>query len=359
MEFKLNTNRVSKYYKLTSMGQTARAELLAPEDKLHKNTIPLVNNAYIYGIEIEVEDVRAPIINYDKQPYWNITTDNSLRNNGVEFVSLPLTCNQIEYAMDQLNVSLPTTATFGPRTSTHIHMNVRDLTIDQITCLILLYTSVENLLFNWVGHERDQNIFCIKITETEYIQNLIAFQSTPNEVVHYWNKYTALNILPIESKGTVEFRHLHGTRDKERLIQWINFLSCLKMKAKSSISSDIFQQIQQLNTNSDYEYYVSSLFHGHTDLLLQCTPNLKEAMEEAISYIKLAAIYQQPQETQQGNQFTLQVETVANEQQTTRIGNYTRTIGEMLDDIRIRDTLRTVEQRLMEEPTTGLHPARR
>lgn len=296
MEFSANKNRVSKYFNLPALNQTEREKTLESQDKEFTNTIQMANRTYIFGIEVEVENVQGIRVLYNHQPYWEITADNSLRNHGAEFVSCPLKATQLEAAIHQLNTSLSGYKyDFSPRTSVHVHMNVRDLTMDQITALLLLYTTVENLLFRWVGKERDKNVFCIKLTETDYVKSFLGLSNDPQSTVHYWNKYTALNLHPIESKGTVEFRHLAGTCDKNVILLWVNLLSCLKTYAKNIGSlTFLLEQIYALNSNSEYETFLFNIFGEYTkELVWQDTDKL---MASAISYVKLATLDMEPQE---------------------------------------------------------------
>jgi len=278
------------YFDLPKLGQTPRSEAFAQEDALHKRTIDVESNAYIFGIEVEVENVPNPIINAIYRPYWTLTIDNSLRNNGMEYVSVPLKMNQIEGAIDQLNGSLPTNREFSLRTSVHVHMNVRDLTMEQITNLLLIYTAVEEMLFRWVGQDRDKNVFCVKLLDTEYADTYMRLQTNPNDTVHYWNKYTALNLHPIEEKGTVEFRHMHGTSDKYRLMSWINILACMKTAAKKYSLATLIRELQEMNSSSNYEVFVMAIFGNYAQELLRECKGIQQEMEDAISYIKLATI---------------------------------------------------------------------
>lgn len=290
MELKANTSRISKYFDLPSLNQTEQQQTLKGYDLLHTPSYPLANPAYIFGIEVEVENVPRPHLVPAAQMYWNTTVDNSLRNNGVEFVSLPLKAIQIEGALTHLQQSLPPSAEFSPRTSVHIHMNVRDLSIEQITSLLVLYTTVENLLFRWVGHNRDQSVFCIKLTETNYVQTFLDLHRDPRETVENWNKYTAFNLHPMQSKGTVEFRHLEGNIDIPRILTWINFLACLKTAAKRRPLMQILREVAELNTTSMYEVFVRDLFGEHVYPLLLGVVDLKNLLEESVSYVKLATI---------------------------------------------------------------------
>ena len=102
---------------------TEQLESFQLEDELWPSTLPLVQPNFIFGVELEMENIKTEAKPNKFNNYWTPTTDNSLRNNGVEFVSLPLKAFQIEKAPTHLNNNFST----------------------------LVYTSVEKLLFKWVG----------------------------------------------------------------------------------------------------------------------------------------------------------------------------------------------------------------
>ena len=281
-----NLNKISKYFNLPALGQSQRDKLFAKQDALYKNTRQLHNPNYIFGVEVEVENVREIEVHGEYANYWTTTADNSLRNNGVEFVSLPLRAEQLEAAFVQLKNGINTNHEFSPRTSVHVHMNVRDMTINQINNMLIVYTVVEDLLFNYAGESRKNNVFCIRLQDTDYIRLMQNFQDCPENTVHSWNKYTALNLLPISDKGTVEFRHMRGTLDIDVLITWINLLSCIKTYAKTNRTTDIYKEVLTLNAESNYDVFLYRVF-GELGNYLRTHSNLHVNMKDAISYIKL------------------------------------------------------------------------
>lgn len=289
MEPSRNLNRISKYFNLPTLKQAALTESLKGEDDSWAKTIKMAAPMFLFGMEVEVENVPDPIIRCQKQPYWTITTDNSLRDYGFEFITPPLRADQFEGALKQLNYSLPNNCRFTPRTSVHVHMNVRDLNIEQINSLILIYTVMEGVLFNWVGTRKD-NVFCIPIIDTDYVQNYITFVNDPRDMVESWNKYTAFNMLPVCTKGTVEFRHMYGTANVNVLLKWINILSKLKQFAKKYTLMQVKSTILELNSNSQYEMFIDDVFEDYADELKRTTPNLQESMQHEVSYAKLATI---------------------------------------------------------------------
>lgn len=289
MEPSRNLNRISKYFNLPTLKQAALTEELKEEDASWAKTIKMAAPMFLFGMEVEVENVPDPVIRCQKQPYWIITTDNSLRDYGFEFITPPLRADQFEGALKQLNYSLPNNCRFTPRTSVHVHMNVRDLNIEQINSLILIYTVIEGVLFNWVGTRKD-NVFCIPIIDTDYVQNYITFVNDPRDMVESWNKYTAFNMQPVCTKGTVEFRHMYGTANVNVLLKWINILSKLKQFAKKYTLMQVKSTILELNSNSQYEMFIDDVFEDYAEELKRTTPNLQESMQHEVSYAKLATI---------------------------------------------------------------------
>ena len=289
MEPSRNLNRISKYFNLPTLKQAALTETLKEEDASWAKTIKMAAPMFLFGMEVEVENVPDPVVICQKQPYWTITIDNSLRDYGYEFITPPLRADQFEGALKQLNYSLPNNCRFTPRTSVHVHMNVRDLNIEQINSLILIYTVMEGVLFNWVGTRKD-NVFCIPIIDTDYVQNYITFVNDPRDMVESWNKYTAFNMQPVCTKGTVEFRHMYGTANVNVLLKWINILSKLKQFAKKYTLMQVKSTILELNSNSQYEMFIDDVFEDYAEELKRTTPNLQESMQHEVSYAKLATI---------------------------------------------------------------------
>jgi hypothetical protein len=292
----MNQDKITTFFRLPSLRLTELKTKLADADKKYPTKLSSMTKAYLFGIEVEVENVPNPV---DSLNYWKLTHDNSLRNHGYEYVSRPLRANQIEGAIQELTESLPPDHTFSERTSCHVHMNVRDLTISEIYNLIIIYMVVENVLFKWVGHERDENIFCLPLNETKFYQQIEWFQNNIRETIRNWNKYTALNLLPIQDKGTIEFRHMYGNLNPEILLNWINLLCCIKDTAKRWNTSKLETYIKNLNTNSEYHLFLTEIFGGYTSFFENY--NLQDMMEKPVSQLKLT--FPKPNQSKQQTEF--------------------------------------------------------
>jgi len=257
-------------------------EITSFEDKQFISSIPLSEKNTYIGIEVETENVRAFIS--DHSPYWKITEDGSLRNNGREFVSVPIKAFRVENALTSLfKYQINQDIEFTERTSIHIHMNVRTMTLEQLKTMILLYLVFEKALFRYVNAERYNNIFCVPLNETSFGENLTHLFHSDRLAIN-WSKYTALNLCPIFEKGTIEFRHLHGTKDIPEIVNWINLILCLKKAALKNSSEYLWDKVRTLNTSSQYHEFANEIFG--TFITNLDDRSLIEDMSSCVTYVK-------------------------------------------------------------------------
>ena len=186
-----------------------------------------------FGIEVEVENFN---LNLEEVPtkYWNATSDSSLKVHGVEFVSRILKYEDIPEALNVLfsvKDFASKKATFGPRTSIHIHSDATWMnSMQQVVPLIFVYLLAEDLMYAFVEPHRRKNIFCVKTKETTYLRNVFnAGDLTPNNTY----KYAGFNLASLFQHGTVEFRMLEGTYDTEKILKWIKFIDAFQQYART------------------------------------------------------------------------------------------------------------------------------
>lgn len=245
---------------------------------------PVKDRLSFLGIEVETENVANFL--EELSPFWQMVDDGSLRNHGKEFITIPTRASRIEQALTILfNSQLNKNIDFSERTSIHVHLNVRTLTANQLASLVLSYLVFEKAIFNWVGHQREHNIFCNPLTTVPEIDGLM------NKLNHIrdgfdWNKYCALNLAPIYNKGTIEFRHLYGTKDIPILMTWINMILSLKVFALKKDPNAIFKQIRELNTESQYLIFANEIFGREFAKILLDYPNAEEDCYYCVSVIK-------------------------------------------------------------------------
>lgn len=192
-----------------------------------------ITQEFICGTEYEIEDiVKVNLKAYNgvgDSVAWfgdlGAIKDGSLRNNGIEFVTTPVTFERALELFDVLHAGLKLgAAPYTTRTSTHVHVNVASMSIHQLKHFILLYALFEPVFFNYVGDARKHNIHCVPLSYTLLPKH---YGESANSLVDIWSKYTAFNLKPVRTQGTVEFRHLYGTGDKQVYQQWLSMLKDL------------------------------------------------------------------------------------------------------------------------------------
>ena len=257
-------------------------EISSYEDKYFVSTIPIAEKNTYLGIEVETENIL--FWNPDVAPYWKMTEDGSLRNNGREFISVPIKAFRVENALTTLfTKQLNRDIDFSERTSIHVHMNVRTMTLEQLKTMVLLYLVFERALFRYVHPDRYNNIFCVPLNETAFGEKLLSLFHT--DLLQFsWLKYTALNLCPIFEKGTIEFRHLHGTKDIKEIVNWINLILCLKKAALKNSSEYLWEKVRTLNTSSEYHSFANEIFGDFASNLDM--KSIAEDMSSCVTYVK-------------------------------------------------------------------------
>jgi hypothetical protein len=243
---------ISKMYDFPGLNVNREKHMVYEKGKI--NTYPILHPTALVGIEIEVENIRDMVpVDF----YWQYKEDGSLRNHGAEFASIPLRGRQVEFALDYLNTQMHmfNEPDFSNRTSVHVHLNVRDMTWDQIKVFTILYAMYERHFFHQAGTKRESSIFCVPLYKTHQLRH---FMDNPDGSASQWHKYSAVNLGTIIGSescskfGTIEFRHMYGTLDTKLLISWINQILCLRQEMINTTLPDLLDKLKRTNTTSEY-----------------------------------------------------------------------------------------------------------
>lgn len=178
---------------------------------------------FLAGLECEIESIKVP----QNWPGFFVKEDHSLRNYGFEYVSPPDTKENLLRSFKDLHASLAfrkKEEAFSDRTSIHVHVNCRSLDLKQVRNIVLLYALFEEYFFKFTEPSRRHNIHCTPLTET-YLP--VRYCKPLPYLVDSWSKYTALNIVPLKTLGTIEFRHMHGHSDAALLDEWLSTIENL------------------------------------------------------------------------------------------------------------------------------------
>lgn len=219
------------------------------------------------GIEVEVENA----VNRGRltTACWQTHPDGSLRNNGTEYVSRPIPASVSPYALHELLVETldDNQCCFSPRTSIHVHVDFSREDTASVTNAVLLYALFEKLLFRFTGRGRIKNIYCVPLIDTSLLSSM-AHPDTVLTIPHQkWSKYSALNILPLSQYGTLEFRHMHGTFDMNKVCVWIRMLTSLCDYACTADSKKLRETLQNLGPESSILGLMGDVFQGDIEFL--------------------------------------------------------------------------------------------
>lgn len=197
-----------------------------------------------YGIEVEVEhfttlDAEDLLFNNKDIKNFVVHDDGSLYR-GSEFVTkTPHTLNSIVREADILYSKLKeTSATIGDKTSTHIHADVRNFNKAQLFSLFCLFAYYEDDWIEKLDTSRKNNRFCLTYrTCIEYFGKVLSsLRSADSSRIFFRsshsNRYCGLNVDPIHTKGSVEFRFMQGNLDTEKLREWLEIIAKLLDVAK-------------------------------------------------------------------------------------------------------------------------------
>jgi len=207
-------------------------------------------DVFICGTEYEIEDIRKVLLPEfsigSDSPCWfgdlGAVRDGSLRNNGMEFVTRPVTFERalelFEYLHNNLKLG---DGPYTHRTSTHVHVNVASMSTAQLKHFVLLYALFEPVFFKYAGTTRQHNIHCVPLSYTLLPKY---YSSSVNNQIDVWSKYTAFNLKPVKTQGTVEFRHLYGTGDIQVYQQWLTMLKDLWEFAFNEKTNWLSQQLK-------------------------------------------------------------------------------------------------------------------
>ena len=203
--------------------------------------IPKFFGAYLrpIGLEFEMENCAARMHAFSKQGiYWRATEDGSLRNSGIEMISLPLSGHNIDYALHEMEQFLkesPDTEA-SIRTSIHVHTDVSDWGVRDLYSLPAFYALFEPLLFSLQSERRIGNPYCYEITDL-----------FPRQIdIDPGMKYCALNLAPAQTQLSVEWRHADFSTDMRKNRRWIQVV-CKMMhyadKHKETMKEDLLRII--------------------------------------------------------------------------------------------------------------------
>jgi hypothetical protein len=209
---------------------------------------------YRVGLEVELENIKDSEV--PKNYKWLVEDDGSLKVHGREFIfKRPLSGSAIEVAMNQLDKILSKNeASASSRTSVHVHIDVLDMSREQLIDFIRVYTILEKVLYRVGGFHRYTNNNCLPIGSSDQLAHTVSsLKGSIDNDAHFirtlmcCKKYSGCNLRSIvfgiddglKGRGSLEFRMHEGTTDTVRIVNWIKVLLKVKKYAMENPVDDL------------------------------------------------------------------------------------------------------------------------
>lgn len=210
---------------------------LPPDKRTFSSSPLLLLNRRNIGIEIELENYDGSL---ERLPLWSLVSDGSLRNGGIELVSEILRGEDIVVALGSAEKAAKKhNLVVSDRCSVHIHLDIRNTSREELVLLVVMYCIFEDVFFQEGGDiTRRENNHCRPVCSSQDLARALGYfmsadsPNRANDALRGWNKYTALNLLPVSSQGSIEFRHHVGTYSSKEIIKWVNLIFSLASFAK-------------------------------------------------------------------------------------------------------------------------------
>ena len=214
------------------------------QDVRHYLAGEYMGNEHLIGIEIEVEGIRWVEI----PPYWRTIEDGSLRDGFELVLRQPLTGKDLEDALDHAERELQDKEMpDSPRTSVHVHIDVRDATFEEIRSLLFLYAVFEDHFFLMGGEQRKDSFYCApwstSSAQMKAVQMLLNARN--RGLAGLGNKYSALNIQTMQNYGSVEFRMHQGTTNMDDIRKFIQDIYALRSYVKGNAREDLMDYLNE------------------------------------------------------------------------------------------------------------------
>ena len=227
------------------------------------------------GIELELEGIHIDFDEDLRSDVWRVEHDGSLRNYGAELVSRgPVSGTRLEKALVELKEFLEDhSPEYSERCSTHIHVDVTDLTLNELNTFLGCAIMMEAVLFRLHGQGREFNGFCCPVfTNSNLMQMYIQLFSDPS--LWYRNtefiKYAGISLFRLRDLGTVEFRMFNAVRDPEELKNMLHLLAGIKKFSKTVQSPEGLIDFKRVNSvRSVYDSCTQSDYNPEFEMLLE------------------------------------------------------------------------------------------
>lgn len=194
-------------------------------------------------IEFISSNYRNPMECYDCG--W-IYVDGYDDDDCVELVS-PILTSMHSRGLEQITTDLADTP-WNDSAGVHVHVEARDLTVQQVRNLILNYDLIEPLIE--YSYQRETRGYCARRSATELLHIVRQIDDNPridHQTLHKGDRYVTVNLHSLSYHGTVEFRAMGPVYSYDTLIRWAMFCREMVNVAKNGATPRDFGKVRTMD----------------------------------------------------------------------------------------------------------------
>ncbi len=207
---------------------------------------------YIYGTEsksiitrlvgLEVETIGTAPKLLPPSKYWAYHIDRTLQGQGTEFVlKEPLQGTRLDEALEELDILFKGKIRLSHKTSLHVHVDVIDLSTEQVYAVCLAYVLLERPLYSISGN-RINSPYCVPIYMNDFFQQAISSISTGVNKVTEERRNGGLNLHALTKYNSLEFRMHEGTLDIKEIRSWAKVVHDLVENTKDISPDEVIRR---------------------------------------------------------------------------------------------------------------------
>jgi putative amidoligase enzyme len=221
-----------------------------------------VNYLKSAGLEAEADGYH-----HNTKPYWRVTEDSSVSNEGLELVSPILRLHTLSLTEAKLAVNTLSQggAVVNRSCGLHVHHSARGMTLLDLIETVIAYSVWGSTIDSLLPYSRREsqwaNHYGVRTRRnlTSVVERMMNAGS--RGITHYdglsgaFDRYMTVNLQALAAHGTVEFRQHSGTLNTEKVEHWIR-LTRLFMRSRKR-GNNIFDLLEV------YDYDIDSInAHG-------------------------------------------------------------------------------------------------
>lgn len=173
---------------------------------------------------------------------WKVERDGSLVFRGSSHLTGEVV-SPILTSYDELNAVVTALYNAGARpnrsTGLHVHVECSDLSGQEVARVVEFYTANQDRIDQMVSVSRRNSRWAGKYRnyETESMKQA-ASTNGKDGLRGYANKYRTVNLTPLFSYGTLEFRQHQGTTNAKKIVSWVKFVQSVVAAAQIAVEID-------------------------------------------------------------------------------------------------------------------------